>query len=54
MTIYFASLVYYGFLALTIPSGGSNEKVRFSSAAVALTLFLTSTTAFVAVLPFES
>lgn len=54
MTIYFASLAYYGFLALTTPSGGSSEKVRFTSAAIMLTLFLTFTSAFVAVLPFES
>ena len=54
MSLYFVALVYYGFLSLTIPGRENNEKLRFSSVAIAMTLFLTTATALSVVLPFES
>jgi glucan phosphoethanolaminetransferase (alkaline phosphatase superfamily) len=54
MCMYFTVLLYYAFLSLSIPGRDNNEKVRFSSVAIAMTLFLTMATAVIVVMPFES
>lgn len=54
MALYFIVLAYYGFLSLTKPGSENNEKLRFSSAAIGMTLFLTASTAFIVMIPFES
>jgi hypothetical protein len=54
MFMYFTVLFYYAYLSLSIPGCVNNEKVRFSSVAIAMTLFLTMATAIIVVMPFES
>lgn len=54
MCTYFTILLYYAFLAVTLPGRDNNEKVRFSSVAISMTLFLTMSTAIIVVMPFES
>ena len=54
MTLYLSTLLYYGFMALKITGQENNEKLRFSSVSIIMTIFLTFITSFVVVLPFES
>lgn len=54
MILYFLFASYYSFLAIKIPSREDNEKRRFSLSSITMTLILTTATALIVVLPFES